>query len=175
MLAPIGLLHSGSNLIWTRNVKWTLQWRPIDPPPPSTFPCVKRNIWERLRVAVVAALSCTRGGRPSLQRCIRPSRLFSRRFRPVFFFFSLSLWQPRIFPKSGGSWHCFLGDDSVPVLKLKILAHWTKISQTISYSPGRNKISPIALVRVKFHSTFPRDLDFLISLFCFLLFQMAQL
>ncbi len=64
-------------------------------------------------------LSCTRGGRPSLQRCIRPSRLFSRRFRPVLFF-SLSLWQPRIFPKSGGSWHCFLGDDSAPVLNLKI-------------------------------------------------------
>ncbi len=175
MLAPIGLLHSGSNLIWTRNVKWTLQWRPIDPPPPASYLslCEKKYL---------GASSCrsrrcpfVHAGRTSVAAALHPT--FALVFPPLStcLFFFPSLWQPRIFPKSGGSWHCFLGDDSVPVLKLKILAHWTKISQTISYSPGRNKISPIALVRVKFHSTFPRDLDFLISLFCFLLFQMAQL
>jgi len=128
VIAPIGSLDSGSNLTWTCNVKWTLQWRSIDPPgflPP--FP-----VWKGIFGSVFVSRSSLpfRARGEDVRRCSAASDLracFPAAFDLLFFLFP-SLWQPRIFPKSGGSWHCFLGDDSTAVLKLKILAHWTKIS-----------------------------------------------
>jgi hypothetical protein len=115
-------------------------------------------------------------GRTSVAAALHPT--FALVFPPLstcfFFFFPLS-GSRESFQRVEDRGTVFWGTIAPQFLSSKFWRIERRFPQTISDSPGRNKISPSALARVKFPSTFPRDLDFLISLFCFLLFQMAQL
>ncbi len=143
VLAPIGLLDSGSNLIWTCNVKWTLQWRPIDPPPASHLSLCEK---EYLEASSFRGRRCpfVHAGRTSVAVALHPT--FALVFPPlstcfIFFFPSLS-GSRESFQRVEDRGTVFWGTIAPQFLSSNFLAHWTKISQTISDSPGRNKISP---------------------------------
>jgi hypothetical protein len=143
VLAPIGLLDSGSNLIWTCNVKWTFTMASHRPPPSlPPFP-----VWKGIFGSVFVSRSSLpfRARGEDVRRCSAASDLracFPAAFDLFYFLFPLSLAAENL-SKEWRIVALFFGGTIAPqFLSSNFLAHWTKISQTISDSPGRNKISP---------------------------------